>query len=507
MKIAICEFRQESNSFNPVITDRSYFACGGIFDGQAFIDKALREPCAASGMLHELMQAGAQIVPAYSMVSQSGGPVASEVMDEFLEKTLPTLCANLPLDGVLVSLHGATQGTDCDDVSGMLLERIRAVTGEKTVISCSCDLHANVTAKMIQNADFVCGYRTYPHSDYYETGSRAARMALKRIMGEQLVMVGMRIPMIVPASSYTTLSGFFSDLMQEARDMVADGTVHDASIFQMQPWLDVPDGGSIVLVIAADEQTAKEKSAYLARKLFDHRDVFEINMHSIDQIIDIAEKNTEPVPVILVDSADSTNAGAPGDSAAVLRCLTDRKSSLKTAFVLNDLPAVQKAFASGVGASLDLTLGCSKNKTYSVSVDVHATVLALYPNATFAQEGPAGKGLINHIGDAAVLRAGNMDILVCENIAGNGDPQLYRAFGIEPTEYQLVVVKACTSFRAAYVLMSGQIYDANTMGAACPDLGVFTFQKLPKRFYPFTKAWDADPLSVETGRRQSDEKT
>lgn len=500
MRIAICEFRQESNSFNPVITTRDYFACGGIFDGQAFVEKALKEPCAASGMLHELMAAKAEVIPAYSMVSQSGGPVAAAVTDEFLEKALPTLRANLPLDGVLVSLHGATQGTECDDVSGMILERIREVVGQKTVISCSCDLHANVTAKMIRNADFVCGYRTYPHSDYYETGSRAARMALKRIAGEQLIMVGMRIPMIVPANSYTTLSGFFCDLMQEARDMVTDGTLYDASIFQMQPWLDVPDGGSIVLAIAKDEKKAQQKSEYLARKLFDNRSVFEKKMQSIDKIVDLAEKNTRPVPVVLVDSADSTNAGAPGDSAAVLRCLADRGSQLKTAFVLNDLPAVEKAFAAGVGAKLDLTLGCSKNKTYSVSVDLSVEVVALFPNATFAQEGPAGKGLINHIGDAAVLHAGNMDILVCENINGNGDPQLYRAFGIEPTAYQLVVVKACTSFRAAYALMTDLIYDANTMGAACPDLSVFTFEKLPKSFYPFTTEWKYDPLSVEVGR-------
>lgn len=500
MRIAICEFRQESNSFNPVITTRSYFACGGIYDGQAFVEKAKREPCAASGMLHELEAAGAEIIPAYSMVSQSGGPVAREVTDEFLQRTLPVLRASLPLDGVLVSLHGATQGTCCDDVSGMILEQIRAVTGGKTVISCSCDLHANVTAKMIENADFVCGYRTYPHSDYYETGSRAARMALKRIRGEALAMAGVRIPMIVPANSYTTLSGFFRDLMQEARDMVSDGTVYDASIFQMQPWLDVPDGGSLVLVIAKDVRTAEERSEYLARKLFEHRHVFEKRMLSIDQIIDIAERNTESIPVILVDSADSTNAGAPGDSAAVLRRLVDRGSRLKTAFVLNDLPAVKQAFSAGVGATLELTLGCSKNKTYSVAVDVTAQVVALYPNATFAQEGPAGKGLINHIGDAAVLRAGNMDILVCENIAGNGDPQLYRAFGIEPTAYELVVVKACTSFRAAYERMSDRIYDAITMGAACPDLGVFTFHKLPGRFYPFTTEWEADPLTKEYGR-------
>ncbi len=495
MKIAVCEFRQESNSFNPVVTTRDYFECGGIFSGDAFVQKALKEPCAVSGMLHELSEAKAEVIPAYSMVSQSGGPVDQALMDEFLEHTLPVLEAHLPLDGVLVSLHGATQGTGCEDFSGDILEKIRALVGEKTVISCSCDLHANVTDKFIRNADYVCGYQTYPHTDYFETGSRAARMAIGRLLGEEIHMVGVRLPMIAPANSYTTLSGFFGDLMREAKELIADGTLMDVSIFQMQPWLDVSVGGTTVLAIAGDRDVAAAKSMYLARKLFDNRGLFESRMMSIDEIIDIAEKNDKDMPVILVDSSDSTNAGAPGDSAAVVRRLVERDSKLSVAFVLNDEPAVRAAFAAGRGAELKLTLGCSKDKTYSISADVTATVVDLFPDATFTQEGPAGKGLINHIGDAAVLRVGNIDVLVCESIAGNGDPQLYRAFGIEPLKHQLVVVKACTSYRAAYLLMSDLIYDANTAGAACPDLNTFHYAHLPKSFAPFNKVWPGDPLS------------
>lgn len=104
----------------------------------------------------------------------------------------------------------------------------------------------------------------------------------------------------------------------------------------------------------------------------------------------------------------------------------------------------------------------------------------------FTQEGPAGRGIVNNIGHSAVLRVGNIDILVCQHIYGNGDPQLYRAFGIEPLFYQLVVVKACTSFRAAYSLFSEKIYETDTPGAASVNLKSLPFKRLPKDFYPFS---------------------
>src|SRR5207244_1820748 len=45
----------------------------------------------------------------------------------------------------------------------------------------SLDLHANVTRAMVQHADGLVAYRTYPHVDMAETGARAARL-LDRIV-------------------------------------------------------------------------------------------------------------------------------------------------------------------------------------------------------------------------------------------------------------------------------------------------------------------------------------
>jgi microcystin degradation protein MlrC len=80
-----------------------------------------------------------------------------------------------------------------------------------------------------------------------------------------------------------------------------------------------------------------------------------------------------------------------------------------------------------------------------------------------------------------------VDVLVCHHTMGNGDPQLYRHFGMEPLFYDMVVVKACTSFRAAYEPIAEKICVAKTPGVASSDIGSLPFQKLPKDFYPFSR--------------------
>ena len=493
-KVVLCEFRQESNSFNPVVTDRNAFAMGHMSGGEAFMESILREPSAVHGMLDEMQRAGYETIPAYSMEAQSGGPVDQKVVQEFLDNTLPVLRANLPLDCVLLSLHGATQATECEDVCGLILSEVRAVVGEDTVIAASCDMHGNCTDLMLEKADFISGYLTYPHLDYYEVGCRAARLALRRLRGEAVTIAAVRIPMIVPASGYTTLRGSFKTFVDDAKALIADGTLLDFSVFQMQPWLDVSVGGTTVVAVAETEETAREVSDRFAQRLFSMKEEFRSELTGIDEIIDIAEKNETAAPVILVDSADSTNAGATGDSVAVVERLQARNSQLKACIYVNDIPAVEQAFAVGVGGALTVRVGCTLDSKYSVPAVVNATVKALFEDGTFTLQSAAGKGMILNIGRAAVLEAGNISILVCYNTAGNGDPQLYRAFGIEPLEQQLVVVKACTSFRAAYEPLSELIYVANTPGAACADLRRLEYARVSKDYYPFRTEWETSPL-------------
>lgn len=486
MKIAICEFREETNSFNPVPRSMADFQRCGVYGGTDMY-RALRDkPCAVGGMIRVAEEGGGTVVPLYSMNGNSGGAVDHGVLLHFLEETISRLRAELPVEGLLVSLHGATQTTQVEDACGLLLQQLRAVAGEETVIAVSCDLHANVTALMQKSVNYICGYHTYPHEDFFETGCRAARLLLSALSGGPAPRsVRTTVPMIVPASSYTTLRGPFGALMRYGESLVEAGELLDFSVFQMQPWLDVADAGSAIVTVARDKLTAKRRAVDLAERLFHIRSAFRAELYSIDEVISRAERNHSGKPIILVDAADSSNAGACGDSPAVIARILARGSHVKAAISLNDAQAVDAIYRAREGEAISVMLGGARGGGFYQPVRVEARVRSFH-DGHFVQEGPAGRGLHNNIGRTAVLSVGSMDILVCEGMSAPGDPQLYRQFGIEPKEYQLVAVKACTSFRAAYEPMALEICETDTPGTAPIHLDRVHYKRLPHYFYPFT---------------------
>ena len=52
---------------------------------------------------------------------------------------------------------------------------MRKVIGKDLPLVASLDLHANVTPEMVEHADALIAYRTYPHVDMAETGRACAR--------------------------------------------------------------------------------------------------------------------------------------------------------------------------------------------------------------------------------------------------------------------------------------------------------------------------------------------
>lgn len=485
MKIAVCEFHQETNSFNPKPSSIEDYAVFGLWEGQEILSQG-HGPSALGGMLDTLESSGVQVIPACRMWANAAGPVEDGVVRDFLKKLLPMLHAALPLDGVCVSLHGATQSTASDDVCGDLLEAIRRTVGEKTVIAASLDLHANVTEKMQRNAEFFCGYHTYPHVDFYETGCRAARLCLRRLQNTKKTPVTVRtvVPMIVPASASNTITGPFAELIRYGESLVEQEKLLDFSVFQMQPWLDVPVGGSAIVTVSEDPDP--RWAIDLAQRLLAIRHELQSNLKSVEEIIRIAEKNNTGKPTVLVDSADSTNAGASGDSAFVLEKIQEMNSPVRAAIVLSDLPAAKRAFQIGVGNCGEFEIGAAIDPTMSDPVTVKACVRSLH-DGVYTQEGPAKRGLVNHLGPTAVLKAGNTEIIVTNYLLGPGDLQLFRSHGIEPTLYQLVAVKACTSFRVGYEPIAREIIEADTPGAASANLLRLPFRKLPRSFYPFSE--------------------
>lgn len=484
LKIAICEFHQETNSFTPLHSTRRDYDVFGIHQGIEMIIKA--DECSAlKGMIDTLQIRNCEILPTYRMWANAAGPVEAEVVDEFMDNVVRMINDNLPLDGVCISIHGATQSTASDDVCGDIIETIRNICGTNTVIAVTADLHANITGRLFKNADFVCGYHTYPHVDFYKAGIRAADLCIKKIEEDICIYSKhLTVPMIVPASGYSTNSGEFEKIMAFGQRLVEEGELIDFSIFQMQPWLDVADAQTSVVTYSLnkEDQYGRQITELLVRK----RRSFIPKLRSVESIIKEAEIYDDSKPVILVDSADSPNAGASGDSAFVLGEIIRMDSDVRAAIALCCRPAVEQAFGMGIGKRGRFKIGAAVSPGLSEPVYTDASIVSLH-DGKFVQEGPAKRGLCHNLGRTAVLQVKNTLVVVTSDfLLGPGDMQLFRHFGVEPTFCQLVAVKACTSFRASYETITDRIYNADTPGAAAPDLTRLAYRKLPRRYYPFS---------------------
>ena len=491
-RIYLCGLQQETDSFNLVPTtiedylgvdysDPAYTEETGRIIPETIGDGALR------GMLDVMAVRGCEVICGVHANARSGGAVQPDVVEWFLRHTLTEISHAGKLDGVLVVLHGATQSQTSDDVCGDILTAIREAVGEEMVIAASCDLHANVTERMARAADYICGYQTYPHLDFYRVGSRAATLLADHLEGRKRKMAHVTVPVMVSAHAYSTERGGLKLLMDRGHEMVANGRLADFTIFQVQPWLDVEKIGSAVLAVADDEETAVAAAKELALGSFALRKELQGEpLWSIDEVVEKARATHEDGhPVVLADSADSPGAGANGDSAAVLEAVLPYRDTLRVAFALDDTPAVEKAWQLGVGAVADFTLGATRAPHLTHSVVVKDALVRSLSDGTFIHEGAARRGAEINIGRCAVLQAGKIQILLSTNSRFNGDLQFYRGFGIEPTMCDLVNVKRCTSFRANYEPFAALICNTATPGASSPDLKSLPYQRIPRPFYPF----------------------
>ena len=491
-RVLVCEFHQESNTFNPVLSSFPRFGGEDLPQGRAAYARCKEAPLVACGLIEGVEESGGEVIFPVSLLAGSGGRVADEVYERFRILVRKCVAEEGPFDGAAIGLHGATCTESLDDPCGAFLAELRGLLGPEVPIAAAFDLHANITDRMLRAADIICGYQCYPHIDLSRTGYRAASLLMRRLAGEPCYMAAAAVPMLTPPSGYTTASGPFKAVADLGHSFVESGVLLDYTVFNVQPWLDIPDLQSRVVTIARDPENALAKADQLAAEMWNLRDVLWPDLQSIDEAIDHAEDPASRKPVLLVDASDSPNGGAAGDSVAVALRLLDRGSRLRAGMFVADPEAVGRAFSLGVGAAAEFTLGASMTPGLPGPLRAEARVVSLH-DGIMPREARQGRGSSVHIGRTAVLRIANMDIMICEKPAASGDPQILRHFGIEPTLLDLVVVKANTSFLEPYSAFAGDIIYADTPGACSANLRAMPFTRLPKPLYPFDEDPDLGP--------------
>ena len=490
--IFVCGFSQESNSFNPKITEMDIFQQYGVFMGGNAPEKPLCLP-QANGIIEYLKNKDCNLIYGAVMRAGCGGPVNHNIVDYFLENTIKELKKVNKIDGICIALHGATLSNKTDDVCGFILEALRREVGDGVPISAAFDMHANITDKIVENVDYICGYQEYPHIDQKETGERAAERLYEKLIGNGGETAVVSIPMIAPAHGYTTANGSLKKLVEQSKNLIVNGEILDYTIFEVQPWLDISELKTTIVVIAKTAEIAKTTAKKIAKENFLIREeLLGLKLFTVEDVIEKADKCETDVPVVLVDSSDSPGAGANSDSAYVIEKLLPYRNKLKAAVSVCDVQAVEKAFAIGVGNIADFDLGATIAPKLSKAVCVkNAKVLSLHCGE-FLLFSSQGSDLKCYIGKTAILKADKIFIHVSSCAKEAGDINFYKSFGIDPFECDIVSVKACTSFRDVYETKTTEIYNVQTPGAAGTNLFEMPYENRPYPLYPFEEISECD---------------
>ena len=500
MRIAIGAFMYEANSFSPVQTTLDDFAAGTLVRGPALLDYFRDTNTEVAGFLHSCAAIpDAEIVPLLAADANPAGLVQAAtytaLRDELLDR-LAQAQRTQPLDAVLLALHGAMVAEGEDDPEGAVLAAVRDIVGPAVLIAASLDLHANVTARMAAAADVLVGYRTYPHVDQRRTGERAAAPALAAAQGgPRPRTVVQKVPLIVPAETMQTTHGPMHEVRAEADWLEAEGAALAVSVFGMQPWLDLPEAGCSIVVVGTEAGDSHVHARRLARQFWQRRKAFDVPLVAPDVAVQRALA-AERGPVLLVDSADATSAGSPGDSVAVLQALldagcghTDGAAGL-CLVPLVDPPAAAAAHATGAGETLTLPVGGTLDPEHSASVAVTGRIERL-TDGRVLRKGPAYTGMAMDAGPTAVLAIGAIRLLLMSRTIPTSDPEIYRAAGLEPATARIVVVKSPNLFRAAYGPFAQDIILLDTPGVSSPNLHRFNWQRIGRPIYPLDDfTWD-----------------
>ena len=483
MRVAIAEFKQETNSFVPFTTTVKTFEDQYLHRGDemltAFGDARLEVP----GALDAFREVGVEVVPLLATMAMASGTVERASFDALMNEILDRLRAAGPVDGVFLALHGAMIIEDEPDAEAEIVRRVRAVVPGKP-ITVSLDLHGHITAAMLQPDVAYIGYREFPHIDMYETGYRCAKLLVDWVSGRvRPVMALSKRHMLFSPDAARTTAPPLSDIVAEGRAMEARGEALHVSLFPVQPWIDTPDLGFAALVCGEDQAATQACADRLVQMAWDRRTEFEPELTPLADVIRIGL--SEAGLTVVSDSGDTPSGGAAADSTAVLAALlhagADRASRISICTIC-DAEAAAEAAKAGVGKTVTLKIG-HKRSGLGDPLTVTGKV-KLISDGTYILEGLGAHGMLGEMGLTVVLEIGSIRVNLRSIPHFEWDLGIHHSVGLNPAEAALVFVRSPSHFRVSYTPIAARIFLADTPGPTCANMRRIPFTKVTRPLYP-----------------------
>lgn len=437
------------------------------------------------GMLQVLREQAQTVVPLLYASTCPGGYVTGECYATLKAELLARLRAALPVDGVLLPLHGAAVAEGIGDLEGDLISAIREIVGAAIPIVATLDCHAHITQAMVEGADALVAWETYPHRDAFSTGQRGARLLMETLNGHcHPRMVMAKVPVITGAI-YGSTDGDdpFALIMRRAKAMEGRDGVISTSVILVQPFLDQPDMGSGALVITdGDEAKAEALATDLAQEYWARRFEFERDIVSPTEAIR-RSMHISGGPIILVETADCAGGGAAGDSIATLAALLDAQTGQAALVPVVDPEAAALCHQVGLGQTITLMLGHKLDPRWGQPIAVTGRVVHL-SDGRFTYTGGIWDGVEGAMGPTAVLAVGAVQIMICSYATYDWMDEQYRSVGLDPSAVKWVVAKNPMNYRQAYGPIAQAVFVLDTLGPTPPTLRHAPFKRVRRPYFP-----------------------
>ncbi|MCK8786323.1 M81 family metallopeptidase [Roseomonas sp. NAR14] len=490
MRIAIGGFQHESHSFAPRPTGWAEFLHPGGFPAlqrpATLIDALRPTSLPTAGAIAEAERQGATIAPLVWCMANPAGPVTAEAFERVAALMLAALSDTLdagPLDGVFLELHGAMVAEGFDDAEGEILRRVRAVVGPGVPVAASLDPHCNLTREMVELADVLVPYRTYPHVDQREAGARALSLLVERIgRGVPFARAFRALDFLVPLTAQCTLVPPMQPVLEARAAIAARHGIAELAFCFGFPYADFPGCGMAIAAYAesraAAEAAASELHEYIAWREPEFAQGVLPAADAVAEALRIAAEANRPV--VIADTQDNPGGGGHGDTTGLLAELIRQEAQGAVLALINDAESAAACHAAGEGGTVALSLG---GRSDGAPLALEAVVERL-TDGRFTLGGPMGKGNPADLGPTALIavaaggRATGVRVIVVSRKMQALDRALLTHVGLEPAAQRIIALKSSVHFRADFQPIAERVIVAAAPGPVVADPAGLPFTKL-----------------------------
>ncbi|HET7413100.1 MAG TPA: M81 family metallopeptidase [Pararhizobium sp.] len=481
MRVFTASLATETNTFSPVPTDRASFEMAFYAPPGAHPDTPTLCSAPIPALRKRAKAEGFTLIEGTATWAEPGGLVRQDVYETLRDEILGQLEAAMPVDCVVLGLHGAMVARGLDDCEGDLLARVRAIVGPDVIVAAELDPHSHLTKKRVAAADILAAFLEFPHTDFYERGEHVVDLALRATRGEIKPVISTfdcRMIDVFPTSREPMRS--FVDGMKALQGK--DGVLSVSLIHGFMAG-DVPELGTQMMVVTDNDAKAGEAlTERLGREVFAMRGTTSMERLSVaDAVARVKAAPSADKPFVIADMWDNPGGGTAGDNTVLLRALMDAGVDKVGVATIWDPQAVIIAEGAGEGTVLDMRFGGKTSAASGEPIDATVEIrrIARPGSQSF------GKSRVT-LGPTALVRiAGTeIDVILNTNRTQTFEPDIFTNLGVDPLSKKALLIKSTNHFHAGFAPVAREILYTEVEGCYPSNPTTTGYKKLSRPIWP-----------------------